>query len=238
MTNFIIVEDNKNHKKRAKDIIVSFMMKNKYEFNIYEFDDYCQELINCINKNRSEAVYLLDLELPNGDGIDIARYIRNECNDWRSPIIICTAHTSLAFEAYKQRLQILDFIGKCFDVEENIVENLKICMKMLENDKSYRYRYKNIDYSISYDAINYIQRIGRRTLIQTTKEKYYQNISIKEIKEKLPKYFVISSKGILLNTKNINKINWNESSVYFKDNTKDYLVSYKHKKELNEYGTY
>lgn len=236
MINFVIVEDKKIHRDNIKKIVVSNMMNNKIDFNIIEFDDYTKNLLKYITELHDNSIYILDLELPNGDGIDIAKLIRNKCNNWISPIIIITAHTSLYYEVYKQRLQILDFIGKCENLKKNLSENIDICMKMLNKDKVYRYSYKNIDYTISLSQINYIQRDGRRTKIVTTNKDYYQNISISNIKEKLPNYFKISSKGTLVNMKNVTRIDWNTCKAYFKDSTSDYVVSKSHKKELDNYG--
>lgn len=235
MINFIVVEDNEKQRKNVCKIIMTNMMNNKIDFNIHEFQDYNKNLMNFISKNKDDSVFILDLELPNGDGIDIARMIRNNYNNWISPIIIITAHTSLYYEVYKQRLQILDFIGKCEDIKKNLSENIDICLKMLNKDKVYRYTYKNIDYTIPLTQINYIQRDGRKTKIVTKDKEYFQNISINNIKEILPSYFIVSSKGILINMKNIKRIDWNTCIVYFKDETKNYLVSKSHKKEIDNY---
>ena len=235
MINFVIVDDNNLHRKKISKIVVSLMMNNKIEFKIYEFDDYSKKLLNQIDKNDKDTVYIIDLELPNGDGIDIARIIRNEKNNWSCPIIIITAHTSLYYEVYKQRLQVLDFIGKCENIEKNLKENIDICLKMLNKEKVYRYTYKNIEYTINLSGIDYIQRDNRQIKIVTKDKVYYQNISINKIKEELPAYFLISSKGILINMKNVKEIDWNKLMVYFNDGLKGYLVSNTHKKEIISY---
>lgn len=235
MINFVVVDDNEKHRKKITNIIISNMMNNKIDFKIKEFDDYNKELASCIKKNNEDSVYILDLELKNGDGIEIARCIRNQYNNWISPIIIITAHTSLYYEVYKQRLQILDFIGKCENIKKNLSENIDICLKMLNKDKVYRYSYKNVDYTIHLSQIDYIQRDGRKTKIVTKDKEYFQNISINQIKELLPKYFVISSKGIIINMKNVTEIDWNECIVKFKDGNKGYIVSKSHKKEIDSY---
>lgn len=235
MLNFVIVEDNKIHRKKICNVIVSIMMANKIEFNVFEYDDYSQKLLDYIKKDDKDSIYILDLELPNGDGIDVARKIRNEMNNWISPIIIITAHSSLYYEVYKQRLQILDFIGKCENIETNLSENIDICLKMLNKDKVYRYTYKNVDYSLTLSNIDYIQRDGRKTKFVTKEDIYYQNISIAEIQKLLPDNFKITLKGTLVNLKNIKKIDWNTCKVHFKDGLSDYVVSKSHKKELDYY---
>ena len=40
MINFVIVEDNKLYQEKVFNMIVSYMMKNKSEFQIKKFKDY------------------------------------------------------------------------------------------------------------------------------------------------------------------------------------------------------
>ena len=235
MINFAVVDDNKLHRKKISNIIISSMMNNKIDFKIHEFDDYNNELLDFVKNDKQDSIYLLDIELPSGDGVDVARKIRNIQNNWISPIIIITAHTSLSYEIYRQRLQILDFIGKCEDIDKNLSENIDLCLKMLNKERVYRYTYKKVEYTISLNQIDYIQRDGRQTKIVTHDNEYYQNISINEIKELLPSYFVSSAKGVLLNIKNVEKIDWSTYKVYFKDKRSEFLVSRTHKKELDSY---
>lgn len=232
MVNFVVVDDNKLHRKRIVNTILSGMMDNKIEFDIFEFKDLDKDLNKYIKNDKHNSIYILDLELTNGDGIDIARTIRNEYNNWISPIIIITAHSSLYYEVYKQRLQVLDFISKCENIEKNLKENIDICLRMLNVDRVYRYVYKNIEYSINLNDINYIKRDGRGIRIVTIDNNYFQNISITNVKKLLPSYFVLSTKGILLNKKNISKIDWKNLKVFFKDKSSGYFVSITHKKDL------
>ena len=238
MVNFVVVDDNNLHRKKICDSIINKMMNNKLDFDIVDFNDYSKSLIKYIKEDKNNSIYILDLELPSGDGIDIARYIRYEVNNWISPIIIITAHSSLYYEVYKQRLQVLDFIVKFNDMEKNIDENIDICLRMLNVDRIYKYIYKNVVYTIDLMNIDYIIRDGRQIKIVTKENDYYQNISIANIKKLLPNFFIISAKGIIINTKNIDKIDWNNLKVYFKDGKNDYLISKTHKKELcnNEYN--
>ncbi len=235
MINFVVVDDNKQHRKKICDVIMSNMMSNQINFKINEYSDFDKKLVQYIDNRDHLSIYILDLELPNGDGIDIARSIRNKANDWNSPIIIITAHESLYYEVYKQRLQILDFIPKMISIEKPLSEDIDICLRMLNKDKVYRYTYKNIAYNINLNSINYIQRDSRRTKIVTSSKTYYQNITINEIKNLLPEYFIISAKGTILNMKNVKETDWNNMLVYFNDGSKDYLITKSHKKEIERY---
>ncbi len=232
MVNFVVVDDNSLYVSKIEKLVVTYMMNNKIDFHIEVFNDYTADLLKYIKKNKKNTIYIIDLELPNGDGIDAARYIRNEVNDWINPIIILTAHTSLYFEVYKQRLQVLDFIGKCECVNKNLLENIDICLRMFNINRNYKFKYKNIEYTIPFDKINYFQREDRRIKIVTLDGFYYHYESIVSLCKKLPSFFIVSSKGVILNTKNVSFIDWNDEHVQFKDGTNGYLVSKSHKKEL------
>ena len=78
MVNYVVVDDNTNHRKKICDIIMSNMMSNQINFKLHEFSDYTNKLLNYIEITSNINIYVLDLELPNGDGIDIARTIRNK----------------------------------------------------------------------------------------------------------------------------------------------------------------
>lgn len=238
MINFVIVDDNNMHRKKVNNIIISIMMNNKINFNIQEFPDFDSDLFDYFKNPKPNSIYILDLELPNGDGIDIARKIRNEYNDWTSPIIVLTAHTSMYYEVYKQRLQILDFIGKSDNIEKNLNENISICLRMLNMNRIYRFTYKNTDYTIPINKIDYIQRDDRRIKVVCKNEVYYTIDTINAIKERFPSYFILSLKGTLINMHNVLKIDWNINKVYFIDGLSDYVVSKSHKKEIDNYGKY
>ena len=57
MINFIIVEDNKIHRKKLKNVILNYMMKNKIEFDIIEFDRETEEL-NEFMKNLTITIFM------------------------------------------------------------------------------------------------------------------------------------------------------------------------------------
>lgn len=235
MINFVIVDDNNMHRKKVSSIIMTIMMNNKVSFEIQEFGDFNSTLLNYFKNPKPNSIYILDLELPSGDGIDIARKIRDEYNDWTSPIIILTAHTSLYFQVYKQRLQILDFIGKSDNIEKNINENIAICLRMLNMDRIYKFTYRHTDYTIPINKIDYIQRDDRSIKIVCKNEEYYTIDTINSIKDNFPSYFIISCKGTLLNMNNVLKIDWINCKVYFKDGLEAFVVSKSHKKDIDNY---
>lgn len=235
MINFIVVEDNKIHQKNIEKIILSYMMKNDYEFEIKLFDKETKELNNLIKKNDENSIYILDFELPNTNAIDISRLIRE--NNWTSPIIIFTTHGGMAFETFKQRLQILDFISKQYNPEENLIELFDICMKQFNVNRSFKFRYKCVDYNIPFDKILYFERDSntRKVIIKTDTGSYEIYITMKELKDKLDKNFILTHKACIVNMKRVSSISWKDLTITFDNKEKTYLLSKTHKKEVKEY---
>lgn len=236
MIKFIVVEDNKIHQKNIEDTIVSFMMKNNYEFSIKLFDKETSELHKLIKTNEDNHIYILDFELPNSNAIDIARKIREE--DWISPIIVFTAHGGMAFETFKQRLQILDFINKQLDPYKNLNEVFEICLKQLKVIKSFKFKTSGVDYSIPFNKILYFERdtYSRKIILVTDNNKYEMYKSMKEVKSKLTDDFVVTHRACIVNMKRIVKVSWKERKVYFDNGASIDLLSKTHKKEVDDYG--
>lgn len=234
MINFVLVEDNNLHRKNTEKIILKYMMKNKYNFNIFSYDKETEELINHIKNNDENNIYILDFELPNTNALDLARIIRK--SDWRSPIIILTAHGGMAFESFKQRLQILDFISKQYKAEENLIESFNICMKQFNLSKSLKLNYNYTDYNIPFNKILYICRdtVERKLLIVTENSEYKIRLNMKDIINMLPKTFKYSHKACIVNIDKVEAFDWKNYEIYFSNGTKTNLLSRTHKKELTE----
>lgn len=208
------------------------MMKNKYEFGILSFEKETSKLIEFIKNNEENAVYILDFELPNTNAIDLARKIRKY--DWRSPIIILTAHAGMAFETFKQRLQILDFVAKQYQSEKNLFELFEICMKQLGISKSLKVSYNYTNYNIPYDKILYIYRdtIERKVIVVTVGAEYRVRMTMKAVKQLLPRTFKYSHRACIINTLKVEAYDWKNFEIYFGDGKKTNLLSKTHKKEL------
>jgi len=217
--NFIVVEDNQNHRKRTKDIIVNYMMKNKIEFDILFFETDTPTLDELIEHHDTNYVYILDFELPNTTAIDISRKIRKF--DWISPIIVFTVNGGMAMETFKQRLQLHEL----FD----------ICLEQLKLKQSFRYKIGKVDYSIDLDKILYIYKdtVERKSVIVTDIKEYKVPLNLIKIKELLPEYFVFTHKACIVNSNRAQAYVWNENKVIFDNGKEAPFLSKTHKKELS-----
>ncbi len=234
MINFIVVDSDIVSRKITRDIIVKNMMSNQIDFKIHEFLDYDEKLKEYLSNSQEYSIYVININLLSCNGIEICKYVRNIMNDWTSPLIVTNIDPKMYNNLMSKKLQVLDFIYKD-NLNKNLYEDIDICMRILNYSLTYKYVYKNIEYNIPINKINYVQRDGRRTKIVTKNKTYYRNVTINEIKKIFPKHFIISAKGTLLNMKNVKEIDWKNMIVYFKDNTHNYVVTYSHKKEIESY---
>lgn len=234
MINFVVVEDNEQYRKIVVEIIVKFMMSNSLDFKVHEFDDYDKKLIKHIRNNKENNIYILDFDLPSGTAIDVARDIR--LNDWLSQIIVLTAYNSFALSSFKKRLVLLDYLLKDSNYVKDLHELFDLCIEIFGLNKSFKFTYKSMDHVISLKSILYVVREGRRTAIVTDKKIYYQNKSVNEIKVKLGKSFLKSTKGAIINMDRVKCLNWKTFNVTFDNDLCKNLLSIAHKKELENYG--
>ena len=232
MINFVILEDNPLHCKKTKEIILTYMMKNDYEFNLLLFEKETDAFIELIESNDSNYIYILDFELPNTTAIDVARRIRKK--DWISPIIIFTINGGMAYDTFKQRLQILDFVNKQFEAEKNLHELFDICLEQLKVRKSFKYKIETADYNIDYNKILYIYKdtYKRKSVVVTDKNSYPISLSLKKIKKLLSEDFVFTHKACIVNKSRVDAFLWSKGKVLFDNGTEALYLSKTHKKEL------
>lgn len=233
MVNFVVLEDNPLHMKKTKDIIVNYMMKNKYEFDILFFEKETEAFINLIDSHDSNYIYILDFELPNTTAIDVARRIRKK--DWVSPIIIFTVNGGMAYDTFKQRLQILDFVNKQFEAEKNLHELFDICFEQLKIGDNFKYKIGKVDYMISYDKILYIYKdtVERKSVIVTDKTEHKIPLNLIKVKELLSEDFIFTHKACIVNSKRVDAFVWSENKIIFDNGMETTFLSKTHKKELS-----
>ncbi len=233
MINFVVLEDNPHHRKKTKDIIFNYMMKNKYEFDILFFERETDTFIELVENHDSNYIYILDFELPNTTAIDVARRIRKK--DWTSPIIVFTVNGGMAFDTFKQRLQILDFVNKQFEAEKNLHELFDICLKQLDVRENFKYKIGKVDYSIAFDKILYIYKdtVERKSVIVTDKNEYKISLNLIKVKELLNDDFIFTHKACIVNSKRVDAYVWSEGKVIFDNGKEAPFLSKTHKKELS-----
>lgn len=203
MINFIVCEDNKVILQKNVDIINKVMFGNNSSYRIYPFSNYDEELKQIIRNSEEKKIYILDIELENKSGIEIAREIRD--NDLNSFIIISTAHTEFLPYTLKSKLLIFEYVSKFDDYEENMS---KVINNILDNHLEIKKIVLKIGKSlinVKFDDIISLRYDGkqRRTVIETKTKDYKVNKPLITFAKDLDERFKKQDTGTIININNM-----------------------------------
>jgi len=217
---FVICEDEKILATEYKNEVDKFMMKYDYDYEVKIFSGYSEEFYNFAKTNRDFKVYLLDIKTPEGSGLDAARIIREEYEDWTSLLMIVTSYNEYKYEALSKRLMLVDFINKLDTCKEHIRKCLEICIKHYDTrPKTLCYIYKNVVYNFDYCQIVYIdkeQDSKRCTIHLYNQDSVPYQGTITSLVNKLDERFEKISRSAIVNIDYVEKINMKDNQVTFK----------------------
>jgi two-component system response regulator AgrA len=234
MIEFIICEDEKDFCLIYKNIIDKVMMNYDDEYHINIYDGYNQKWKKA-SKNNEFKVYIIDLKTKEGSGLDAARYIREELDDWQSMIIIVTAYPEYKYEALGKRLMLVDFVSKLDNFKQRLSQAIQISLKNYERrPKSLKYTYKNITYNIELQKIIYMEKEqdNKRCIIKTNDREYYIQGNLNKVEELLDQRFVKCNRSYIINVEQVESYNKKSNILTFKNGKELYAVSRNKKKEI------
>lgn len=237
LINFIIYEDEEEARKMYKNIILSILGTKNKKYKILEYEKYDSLFVEEIKKIDGKKIFILDIEVPGKSGLDLARYIRKELDDWESQLIIVSTHEHLKEISFMTRLLVLDFVSKYYECEKHLKNALTDALNILDKNKSLSFTKNNELYQIPYSSIQYIEKNkdDNTSILVTRKSKQIVKIPISKIWKELEKeerFFKVSC-NCIVNLSNVIKVDFVSSTIYFERNqTKE--LSRQKKKELKE----
>ncbi len=235
MLNFIVCEDDLTFLDNMKTIIHNFMMSYDTEYEIHTFTGYDKKFERIVKSEIGFKVYFLDIKTKTGSGIDAARFIREEEDDWVSLIIIVTAFSEYRYEALGNRLFLLDFISKVNNCKQKVVDSLKVAMKNYDNrEKTLNYEYNYVLHKIEYRHIIFIEKEqdSKRCIIQTTYDQYPIPKTLSEVAKMLDNRFLKIHRSLIVNLDQIEQYEIKTGEITFKNGMKTQLVARDKKREL------
>ena len=237
MIEFIICEDEKDLCIIYKDIIDKIMMNYDIEYKLNIYDGYNSNWKRKA-KNDNFKIYVLDLKTKEGTGLDAARYIREELDDWQSMIIIVTAYPEYKYEALGKRLMLVDFVCKMDNLKQRFKQAIQISLKNYDKrPNSLKYEYKKVLYNIEYQNIIYIEKEqdNKRCIIKTAKKDYYIQGNLNNIEKQLDYRFIKCSRSYIINLEQVQSYDKKSNIITFKNGIELYAVSRNKKKEIINY---
>ncbi len=240
MLNFVVCDDEKEFREVIIKEIEKFMMNYDVNYEVYQFETYDEKFEKVARSDLGFKVYFFDIKTKNGSGLDAARFIREELEDWNSIIVIVTAFAEYRYEALSNRLYLLDFISKFDNCKAKIKEILKIIYKNYNSrEKCLSYEYNYTFYKIELKNIIFIEKEqdSKRCIIYTTYGTFKALFTLVSIAKQLDKRFLKVHKSLILNTDKISTYNTKENEVVFSNGMSTNLISRAGRKELINYVT-
>lgn len=236
MLRFIVCEDNKDFLGRLCNIINRVMMPYNFEYKINKFTTYSKEVGEIIRKKYEQKVYILDIELGDVSGLEIASEIREK--DLDSIIIFVTAHNECKNDIFYSRLLAIDYISKDRFWQDRFESTLVHTIKAVNRRRVLAFDFNHNSYRVPFDDILYIEKVqdNPKCIIYTENgTKYEINSTITKLISILGPNFFQSHKSCIINIDKIKKINYADNTITFINNECVYLLSNRKKKELKEY---
>ncbi|MBN1038404.1 DNA-binding response regulator [Clostridium botulinum] len=235
MYSIILVEDDYMQRNILKKMILS-----EYEFvKIYEAESETEAL--GMIKNNNINIFLIDIDLKESSGLDLALKIRDIHKYEFSQIIFLTTYIEYLTQAFKQ-IHCYDYVLKPYNKDNIILILGKIIFHENEinkkKEKEVVISLKNGIYvGVEIKDIVFIEVKLRHCEVHTVNSVYVANhISLKKIMDLINcKYIVQSHRGFLVNINyihKIEKIDTKLSEIYFNKNDKTALLGYKFKNKI------
>ncbi|MCI6266979.1 MAG: LytTR family DNA-binding domain-containing protein [Erysipelotrichaceae bacterium] len=236
MLRFIICEDNKDFLGRLSNIINKVMMPYNFEYKISKFTEYNKEVEEIINRKYEQKVYVLDIELGDISGLEIASEIRE--HDLESIIIFVTSHNECKNDIFYSRLLAIDYIPKDRLWADRFENTIEYTVKAINKRRVLSFEFNYNSYRVPFDDILYIEKVqdNQKCIINTENGNQFEIITtISELAKKLGPSFFQSHKSCIVNIEKIKKINYADNTITFINNECVYLLSNRKKKQLREY---
>ncbi len=234
--NFIIYEDEKEYAKKYRNVIHKLLGNSSIDYSFTEINEYNEKSKELLNKVTTNKIYILDIEVPGKNGLELARSIRKG-GDWTSPIIIVTSHEEFRTVGYTGKILMLSFISKIDNLEEDLYESLEVALEINLAHKSIKYTNKGEAFHIAHQDILYIEKSLNDNIsnIVTKNKTYTIRKTIKELEVELHENisFVKTHRSCIVNINNIKQVDFANNVIFFDLKQTD-LLSRSHKKTLKE----
>lgn len=183
-----------------------------------------KKYLRSIELTGTNQIYLLDIEIKNFSmrtGLEVAKEIRKK--DPYGSIIFITTHENFAPITYKYKVSALGFISKeLTDLE--IISELRQYLNHIHNSSYQITDEELLTLGVGRDVIQlhpsnllFIETVEPRKLQVITKNS--QTIIFEKLKniEKLHNDFILSHRSVLVNYKNIYRVDSKERLIYFEN---------------------
>lgn len=236
MINYVVVDDINFYIRQIENTIKKIMFEKNNKYKIHSLANFGGNFWKIVESKLENVYYILDIEVKNINGIDVARKIRSIDN--KAEILFVTAH-----DTEKYRISILTssiksvgFINK-INLENELSKKIEEFIEVVNTKTTLFFKENNIIVNIMLEDILYIENKGRQTTIFTINNQFnsYKSLTYFEniLKEKSNK-FIRTSRNCIVNLYNVEKLDFKKEEITFKNNKTINSLSNKYKKEIEK----
>ena len=241
MINIIVCDDDNDFLIDLINFIKQFFKKKGLKFKIHAFNNYDDKFISIINNDELEnKIYILDIETPKGNGINIARMIRN--NDLNSLLIYISGYTEKYLRTVsKGDTMFMGYISKSEDYKHQLQTSLSRILKVGFKIQVIRFKDQGCNFTLDLREINYIDTNTeqRKIVIHTISNTIPINKTLKEFMSLLDYRFEYSHRGCIINRENVLYIDTVVKIIRFKNSdtttqlSPDFIKNERNKNKTN-----
>lgn len=232
MINFIICDDSSNTRKEVCDLINKYMIEKDINYRTHIYKDYDTNFNRALKEKMSFKVYILDIEAPSRNGIDVAEEVRNK--EPNSSIIMISGYPDYDSEMLKREIGFISFLRKDDTFQERFNRSLDRVMSIINKKKLLKFNERGVMYKIAVSDILYVVRdsIERKSVIITDYGNFYTYKSLIKLQKELGRDFYQTHKSCLLNKQRAASVNKNKNIIMLDNGENLELLSDKYKKDL------
>ena len=226
MINFIICDDNEFFLTEIYNIISDFCINRNINFKIYAFTNYNCDFLEIMKKEIENKIYILDIETPCGNGIDIAKKIRHF--DLNSFLIFISSYTvKYINKVVASDTMYLGYISKRQNYKDELIKKLKKIFKLGFQKNIVRFKDQGIIYTFDMRSIICITADSkkRRSIIYTNDGKTEVRTTLKDLKKILDYRFEYSHRSCIINHEQVTYIDTIVKVIKFKNGETTKLLS-------------
>lgn len=232
MINFIVVDDIKKFSEIICDVVTKVMMKNKFIYKTYCFDEYDDKFNTIMESNIPNKIYIMDIETRESSGIDIARKIRKF--DIDSIIIFVTVHNEARMVLLQDDLMFLTFLSKFDDFENKLFNSINKALDFIHHKACINFNDKGTIYTIPISDILYVTKESnsRKSIIKTNYSEFNVNLTLHDIMDMCNGMLVQTHRSCFVNMEHVRKIDKHCNIIEFDNGETIDLLSSSYKKGL------
>lgn len=218
MLRIAIVDDSREMLSIAKEIVCRKAAKvyRNRECEVCTFVNP-ETLLYELEESQYFDIFLLDIEMPRMNGIELAKMIRRISGD--TFIIFLTSHAEFAIEGYEKDIKAYRYVLKS-SMNEKLPEVMEELMDhCVRQEKNYYYiaNQHRVE-RLKCEDIIYIKKDGKNCILYDSRGGHVDRNTIEKVKNYLEPFgFIGIDRGRVVNIEHIDKIAKNE--VYMDDGT-------------------